>query len=305
MHSPINQAQRSGSDAPAAPAAEFCAVCRSTSRNPFVRHDGHTVVECGGCGLRYLYPMPSTEAASALYSDDYFRNDSPLARGYDDYEAERDNMRATFRDRLRFLPKPARHERLLDVGAAAGFFVEQARLAGWDAEGIELNGWAAEYAREKLAVPVRHGSLEDAGYPDRSFAAVTLWEVIEHIPQPREFIREIARILQPGGVLALSTPDAGSAVARVFGRRWLGWKKIPEHVYFFDRETLGRLLREEGFEILSTRYVSLTVRAAYALERLAALVGVPWLARVPKIIGNAPIRVNPLYDLMLVARLRE
>ncbi len=248
--------------------------------------------------------MPSSESASALYSDDYFRNDAALARGYDDYEAERDNIRATFRDRLRYMPTPAENVRLLDVGAAAGFFVEQARLAGWDAEGLELNGWAAEYAREKLGVPVRCGSLEDVGYPDHSFAAVTLWEVIEHIPRPREFIREIVRILQPGGLLALSTPDAGSAVARLFGRRWLGWKKIPEHVFFFDRDTLERLLREEGFEVLSARYVSLTVRASYALERLAALVGVPWLARVPKALGETPIRVNPLYDLMIVARLR-
>lgn len=248
--------------------------------------------------------MPSTEAASALYSDDYFRNDSPLARGYDDYEADSDNMRATFRDRLRYLPTPAGNARLLDIGAAAGFFVEQARLAGWDAEGLELNRWAAEYARDRLGVPVRHGSLEEAGYPDRAFAAVTLWEVIEHIPSPRAFIREIARILQSGGLLGLSTPDAGSAVARLFGRRWLGWKKIPEHVFFFDRQTLGRLLDEEGFDVVSTRYVSLTVRASYALDRLAALVGVPWLARVPKLLGNVPIRVNPLYDLMIVARLR-
>jgi SAM-dependent methyltransferase len=281
-----------------------CVVCGGTSRRGFLRHKEFDVVACRGCGLRLLDPMPSAESASALYSDDYFRNDSPLARGYDDYEADRDNMRATFRDRLRHLPKPEGSALLLDIGAAAGFFVEQARLAGWDAEGLELNGWAAEYARERLGVPVRRGSLEDAGYPDRSFAAVTLWEVIEHIPRPREFLREIARILQPGGLLALSTPDAGSAVARLFGRRWLGWKKIPEHVFFFDRDTLGRLLREEGFEVLASRYVSLTVRASYALDRLAALVGVPWLARVPKAVGNAPIRVNPLYDLMIVARLR-
>ena len=298
--------QPSAATAGSAPIAanQPCVVCGDTSRRAFIRHGEFQVVACGGCGLRLLDPMPTADSASALYSDDYFRNDSALARGYDDYEAERDNMRATFRDRLRHLPKPAANARLLDVGAAAGFFVEQARLAGWDAEGLELNGWAAEYARGELGVPVRRGSLEDAGYPECSFAAVTMWEVIEHIPEPREFIREIARILQPGGLLALSTPDAGSAVARLFGRRWLGWKKIPEHVFFFDRETLGRLLREEGFEVLSTRYVSLTVRASYALDRLAALVGVPWLARVPKVVGDASLRVNPLYDLMIVARLR-
>lgn len=281
-----------------------CVVCGDTSRRAFIRHEPVHIVACRGCGLRLLDPMPSTESASSLYSDDYFRNESPLARGYEDYEADGDNMRATFRDRLRYLPQPARNARLLDVGAAAGFFVEQARLAGWDAEGLELNRWAADYARDRLGVPVRHGSLGDAEYPDSAFDIVTLWEVIEHVPSPREFLREIARILKPGGILALSTPDAGSAVARLFGRRWLGWKKIPEHVFFFDRETLGRLLREEGFEVHSARYVSLTVRASYALNRLAALVGVPWLAKVPKIIGDAPIRVNPLYDLMLIARLR-
>lgn len=207
-----------------------------------------------------------------------------------------------FRDRLRYLPRARKNARLLDVGAAAGFFVEQARLAGWDAEGLEVNRWAAGYAREHLQVKVREGLLEEAGYADREFAMVTMWELIEHVPDPRALVRGVARILQPGGHLALSTPDAGSLAARLAGRRWLGWKKIPEHVFFFDERTLRRLLEEEGFEIVSRRYVSLTVRLAYALERLATLLGLPWIARVPRRIGNLPIRVNPLYDLMLVAR---
>lgn len=282
-----------------------CDICGATSRHAFARRDRMAIVACDGCGIRHLDPMPSIEDAQALYSDDYFRNDSAIARGYEDYLADSTNARATFRRRVSYLPHGAKHGRLLDVGAAAGFFVEQARQAGWDAEGLELNRWAAEYARDHLGLPVRQGSLEEVRYADHEFAVVTLWEVIEHIPNPRELIREIARILQPGGYLVLSTPDAGSAVAKIFGRRWLGWKKVPEHVFFFDRRTLERVLAHEGFEVTSSRYVSLTVRVTYALERLGALMGVPWIARLPKQIGDLPIRVNPLYDLMLVARLRR
>jgi 2-polyprenyl-3-methyl-5-hydroxy-6-metoxy-1,4-benzoquinol methylase len=283
---------------------ESCAVCGAASRLPFLQQAPHAIVACAGCGLRYLYPMPSADAVRAVYSNDYFRSASPVARGYDDYEADRENWRATFRDRLRYLPSAPGNGRLLDVGAAAGFFVEQARIAGWNAEGLEPNRWAVEYACDRLGLPVRLGSLDEVQYPDATFAAVTLWEVIEHVPSPRAFIREIARILQPGGLLALSTPDAGSAVAKLSGRRWLGWKKVPEHLFFFDRATLRRLLEDEGFEILSSRYVSLAVRAGYALDRLGTLLGMPWLAKVPKGIGDVPIRVNPLYDLMLIARLR-
>lgn len=281
-----------------------CVICGSTSHRQFLRQGQASIVACRECGLRYVDPMPSTSAVRALYSDDYFRSESPLARGYENYEADADNLRATFRDRLRLLPRPAKDARLLDVGAAAGFFVEQARLAGWDAEGLEPNESAAKYARERLEVRVRAGSLDDVHYPAESFAAVTLWEVIEHLPAPRELIREIARILQPGGLLALSTPDAGSAVARLSGRRWLGWKKIPEHVFFFDRATLERLLSEEGFDIVSRRHVALIVRLDYAMQRLGALLGLPLLGRIPRVLGRLPVRINPLYDLMIVARRR-
>jgi 2-polyprenyl-3-methyl-5-hydroxy-6-metoxy-1,4-benzoquinol methylase len=257
----------------------------------------YTICACRGCGLRFLNPQPTPEALEAFYTKQYYHSDDSLSQGYGDYVAQADNLRSTFRHRLRYLPKA---ETLLDVGAAAGFFVEQAREAGWKAEGIDPSDWAARFAREQLGVPVRTGHLEEAGFPAASFDAVTAWEVIEHLPDPRTVLLEMARILKPGGLLALSTPDAGAPVSRLAGRRWLGWYKVPEHLYFFDRKTLMRLLEETGFEVTSCRYVSLDVTWSFALKRLSELLGIP--IKVPAWLAHRTGRVNPGYDLMILAR---
>jgi hypothetical protein len=91
-------------------------------------------------------------------------------------------------------------------------------------------------------------------------------------------------------------------VARVLGRRWLGWTKIPEHLFFFDRATVGRLLRETGFIIESMRYVDLVVSRRYLLDRIGKITGVPFHRRLPERWLERPVKVNPGYDLMVLAR---
>lgn len=261
---------------------------------------GYRILACLGCGLRFLDPQPDADALERLYAETYYHSDDPLARGYARYTAEAANWRATFRDRLGHLPPPP--ARLLDVGAAAGFFVEQARQAGYDARGVEPSTWASGYARDELHQPVDTGTLEAMRYPDAGFDIVTMWEVIEHLPDPAAFLLEVARVLAPGGTLAFSTPDAGSLAARLSGRRWLGWQKVPEHLWFFDLPALTRLLDKAGFEVTGHRYVSLTVTLGFALDRLGSLTGLPLGA--PGRLNEWPVRVNPGYDLMVTARRR-
>lgn len=279
-----------------------CASCFSRAHTIFLLNGGYRIVRCDLCGLRYLHPQPSPAELAALYTKSYYSSENSSALGYASYESEAENWRRTFRDRLRLLPRPHGGRRLLDIGAATGIFVEQARLSGWSAEGIEPSEWAAAYARDHLRQPVHAGTLESARYPTATFDLVTLWEVIEHVPDPRALLEEIARILKPGGRLALSTPDAGSWVARIFGSRWLGWRKVPEHLYFFDQPSLERILTEAGFHVVERRYVSLTVTIGFALERLGSLIGARWLGRIPEFLRRRSVRVNPLYDLLVVAR---
>lgn len=278
-----------------------CIICGGDHTH-FLDRSGYEIVRCVSCGLRFLFPQPTPAEVQAYYEQEYFLSGNSEHRGYEAYLAEAENHRATFRDRLKLLPRPVVDQRLLDVGAATGFFVEQARQAGWRAEGVEPSEWAAHYASHQLGQPVRHGTLEGGSYPVGAFDALTLWEVIEHLPDPRSFLTEAARVLRPGGFLALSTPDAGSLVARVFGQKWLGWSKVPEHLFFFDRPSLGRLLADTGFVVRSFRYVSITATAGFAARRLGALVGLPALGRLPSWLARKPVSVNPMYDLMVVAR---
>jgi len=282
-----------------------CHVCRGVVHQLVRGVPPHRILRCAGCGLGFLDPQPAPQQTMELYSEHYFRSDDALAQGYSSYVSHAADLRATFRDRIRRLPPKAEGNRLLDIGAAAGFFVEQARLAGWAAEGLEPSAWAAAYARSEVGVPVAEGTLETANIAPGSFDVVTFWEVIEHVRDPRDFLTRTARILKRGGRALLSTPDAGSLVARTLGKRWLGWQKVPEHLFYFDRATLRRLLDETGFDVVEERYVPLTVGWPYALERLGASFGSPdAFAALGRMLRHRSVTVNCYYDLMVVARLR-
>lgn len=280
-----------------------CPLCATASPAQFLEREGFEVLACTGCGLRYLDPQPTAEQLDALYGQSYFTHTHPGEPGYDRYIEEFEGIRRTFDDRLKMLPAPTPSaSRLLDVGAAVGLFVECARAAGWQADGVEPNSWAAGYARDVLHQPVQTATLEAADIPQESCDVVTLWEVIEHLPEPRGTLSAIRRVLKPGGLLALTTPDAGSTVARVLGRRWLGWSKIPEHLFFFDRSTLRRLLEEAGFHVESMRYVSPVVSRRYLLDRIGKLTGLTFHRRFPDAWLERSIKVNPFWDLMVLAR---
>ena len=279
-----------------------CPVCGSSSSRPFAARGGFCIVSCQVCGVRYLDPQPTAAELDALYGEQYFAHGHAGDPGYDRYVDEIDNIRRTFDDRLRFLPPPGAGDRLLDLGAAIGLFVERARRAGWNADGLDPSAWACRYATDVLGQPVRQGTIETAAPAPGQYDAVTMWEVIEHLPDPGATLRGVAAALKPGGVLVLSTPDAGSRVARLLGGRWPGWTKVPEHLTFFDRQSLGRLLRETGFRVETRRYVPLVVSRGYLLDRIGGVVGTRMHRRLPAKWLDRPVRVNPFYDLLVVAR---
>jgi len=136
-----------------------CVLCGGSEHDVTRSVPPYAIVRCRQCGLHFLWPQPATQDTLELYSEHYFNSSDGLARGYSTYVEQAADLRATFRQRLRYLPKPGQRDRLLDVGAAAGYFVEQARIAGWDAEGLEPSRWAAAYARDQLHVPVREGTF--------------------------------------------------------------------------------------------------------------------------------------------------
>jgi ubiquinone/menaquinone biosynthesis C-methylase UbiE len=279
-----------------------CIVCGSSESTVFITRNKYSIRSCSQCKLRFLWPQPGPLELQAVYEDSYFLSGDSADRGYSDYLAQSTNHRRLFRDRLQRLPRPRAGHRLLDFGAAAGFFVEQASLHGWDAEGIEINERMLRYGRDTLGCRMSSATLEQLRTAEAQFDMITMWEVIEHLPNPGDSLRAMHALLKSGGNLALTTPDAGSLSARATGKRWLGWRKVPEHLYFFDAGNLKRLLGKYGFDIVHEAYVPLFVDAAYAFERLSAILGISAVARMGLAWKHRTLKINPFYDLMLVAR---
>ncbi|HSB19966.1 MAG TPA: class I SAM-dependent methyltransferase [Anaeromyxobacteraceae bacterium] len=243
---------------------------------------------CAECGLLFQSPRPSEADLLAAYGN----VEDPI------YLAERENRYLTFRRAVRLLGPP-RGLRLLDVGAYCGFFVDVAREAGWAAEGLELSRWAAAHARS-LGLAVRNETLEERARSGARYDVVTMWDVVEHLADPRRDLGHAFRLLRPGGRLAVSTIDARSAVARLLGSRW-PWL-MDMHLFYFDRRNLPALLEGLGFRVLERRDYVHTVSAGYLLRKVeASFPAAGWLARAARraVPGRLPVPVS-LGDNMVV-----
>jgi len=243
---------------------------------------------CKACGFLFQWPMPSVSRLLEAYG----AVEDPL------YLSEKENRYLTFRRALGLLGPPD-GRRLLDVGAYCGFFVDVARQAGFAAEGIELSRWAVREAQQ-LGLPVRNESITERARSGATYDAITLWDVVEHLPDPRQELLAAASLLRPGGELHVSTIDALSLLARALGARW-PWL-MEMHVVYFDRRTLPRLLEETGFRVRERRAYTHTVSADYLLRKAAA--SFPALAHVIGGVRKAlplrwPVPVN-LGDNMVI-----
>ncbi len=250
-----------------------CPLCNApVSRNVDRRwlKDGFDIVRCPSCGLLYRFDPPTRADLDAIYDDGYFNADEgeTHGQGYQDYVGDEALHRLSARRRLATLDTLVDSKgRLLDVGAAAGFFVDEARRAGWDAVGIDVAPSMTRHARDHVGVDVATTTLADANFDDASLDAVTLWDYIEHSIDPVRDFADVARVLRRGGVVGLSTGDAASLVARITASRW-HLLTPRHHNFFFTRSTLAAALERTGFEVLSMRNPGSVYPVSYLVYKL-------------------------------------
>ncbi len=203
---------------------------------------------CRGCGLTFLEDYAADR--SHIYGDDYTvwgrssESDEPVIA---------ESKRAAFSGQLRALTDhvdPA-GKRLLDVGTGRGYLLEVARDMGFDCHGLDISAYAAGKAEANFPGRIFRGRLEEAGYPAESFDVITMTDLLEHISDPLALMAEAKRLLKPGGLLFVITPNTDSLTRKVLGRNWFQFKY--EHVIYWNRRSLQLLLRKFAMQPLLAR----------------------------------------------------
>lgn len=232
-----------------------CPLCGARCASIAWRENPYVIAGCT-CGFRHLAEQPAE--GGVTYGDSYFRKNylAVLPRRLQ-------HARKLFARVRPLLPG----NRLLDVGAGIGVFARAARELGLDVTAVDTSEAAARFAREEVGSEVQATDFLTMDVSGK-YDAVTLWDVIEHVPRPTDFVAHARQVLRPGGVLVIKTPNVPGLAwqaARLAGR-WTstrGFLHVPSHVGFFDRRTLLRLTERASLEVL-------TVEAAAEAHALPA-----------------------------------
>ena len=220
-----------------------CDICNSRrSKSLF-----NEIVKCLECGHVYAKLEISNEELKNLYKYDYFDTDE-----YHDYKAEVISIKKNLKRLLKIITKNTgnpSNKTLVEVGSAYGYFVGEARFLFKKVIGTEIAKEPAEYASNELGLDVRNLDILDWNFDNQKIVIVCLWDVIEHLYSPNKYLNKISESLDFDSLIALTTPDIGSLVAKI---RKENWRQIhpPTHIHYFNKETITHILKINGFEII-------------------------------------------------------
>ena len=262
-------------------AREQCPACGVTEAGR-TRYDysPFSVVTCAACGALHLSPLPSLEVLRALYNNNYYR-DPCLQHGYLDYSAAHREVVKTYTRRLSYLRRllpssPSTQRRAVhELGAALGHGLDLARdLLSADVSASDVSAEAVESCRRRgFAASVSDGFGVSADLPPGSIDVMYAFDVIEHLPALPAFRAWLAKVVRPGGVFFVTTPDMRHPLNRLLGRRSPSIK-IPQHLSYFTTATLQRALAPE-FVLQSSAWDFSCVELGLLLSRLGHVAGLP------------------------------
>jgi SAM-dependent methyltransferase len=208
--------------------------------------------------------------------------------------------------RLRLGAEKGDRPRLLEIGCGLGHFLDAAHDAGFDVEGVEFNRWAWEYIRGKYRFPVHFGGVLDVSLDEGVYDVCCLLDVIEHLPDPDAVVRKVASWLRPGGICLIETMDAASFVSRLLGKRLEDFRRIREHLYFFNRPTIKRFLVDRGLSVRRIESVGHSFPLNFLLDRLDLIVPRVFAALKrlirPQWLLRTTLYVNPGTKMLVLAQ---
>jgi SAM-dependent methyltransferase len=249
------------------------------------------IVRCPSCQLVFYSPEIDPEP---LYGEGYFLGDEYL-----NYLRDKPVLQVNFSRYIRHLRRWSNGGRLLEIGCAYGFFLEMAQRY-WEVKGYDISKEGIAHAQKIFGPAVQWGDFLKVGDENESFDVVCLWDTLEHLNYPVKTLAKAAHVLNPGGILALTTGDIGSLIARWRGERW---RLIhpPTHLTYFSKETLEKAIRSIGLELIEVSYVGYHRSYSAMLYRLFSLTGKKWIYRLLTFGERLdfPVYTN-LFDILFV-----
>ena len=232
-----------------------CPVCgQAEVRKPFEKDfQGHRLHfgTCAHCGTLYQSPRMTVASLRSIYDSEEFFEGGEHNVNYYSFLSGEAYLRRTARGRIERFRPLVHGPRLLEVASAAGFFLAEAKAAGFEAEGVEFSNPMAAYAANRWQVPVTAGSIEEVELDDEAYDVIASWGVMTILRDPRAVIATFHAALKPGGVWAFNTYYRSSLWGRLFGPRW--YILVANTSQIHHDPTLRRLLDEAGFDLVTRR----------------------------------------------------
>jgi 2-polyprenyl-3-methyl-5-hydroxy-6-metoxy-1,4-benzoquinol methylase len=241
-----------------------CPLCHGSRAGPFLDSRKYStngveyqVASCSDCGLLYTRPVPDADEFRLLYDQSYM----PYRIAGSGFNIQKpallsvawltEMFHRTVQWERRLALRGSRPARILDVGCGVGDFLGSLAHLGWETYGTEISEAGAGLARAR-GIRAYRGELTAAGFPDDFFDVVTLWHVLEHVPDPLAQLAEIRRILKPEGLLVVEVPNARSATFSLTKEKWY-YLDVPRHLQHFTPATLDAILGQAGFRKTARR----------------------------------------------------
>lgn len=238
---------------------KICPVCSSDKFKPFIKCFDYTVsdlefsiIECDSCGFKLTSPRPEDDDLGKFYKAESYISHTDSKKGLINriYHFVRTY---TLVKKFQLVLRTSRKKkgRILDYGCGTGAFLLSCKQGGWDAIGYEPDSDAREFGRNKHQVEI-FSSISDPALIARSFDVISLWHVIEHIPDLKAWFDTIGKLLSPDGSLIVACPNCSSFDAKYYGRFWAAYD-VPRHLWHFTPETIERLFSAKGYKLVAIR----------------------------------------------------
>ena len=225
-----------------------CPVCENRNAASHWQKGSLRLVHCRDCGMIYANFVPAGMASGEFYDEagkDYYLSPAKLEGDYADVRFERE---------LRLFRQHCLLGTVLDVGCSSGAFLFQLQKR-WPGNyvvlGTDVSGPPLDYA-ESRGVPVVRGGFPEQDFGGRVFDAVTFWAVIEHLAEPKLFLKRAHAVLKPGGLCFVLVPNVKSLAMRMLGVKYR--YVYPQHLNYCSAQTLTRLAKSSGFAVVATRF---------------------------------------------------